>query len=303
RITEEYFSATILIPTVPGVKAAAVYSVFTRNEVFPIIRELLVGLLSFLLITALLIIFYPQLAKKNASSAFAGSDENETANRSDFAQQAEAPLGTAEAAEPSSPEPAASPAAPPAAPTVVPHAARSDSVESAENGGLYSPNSELGWEDYLEERLSAELKRAASFDQDLVLLLGSVRGLKKSDPLYISLSQTAREFFNFQDLCFEYGKSGIGVIVPNIDVDQGIERIESFKKRVDDLVTESGSSSKFIAGISARNGRLISGDRIIREARSALKRADKGPDQIIGFRVDPVKYRNYIASKATSNPD
>ena len=36
--------------------------------------------------------------------------------------------------------------------------------------GLYSPESGLGWEEYLAERLNAELSRAASFEQDLVLL-------------------------------------------------------------------------------------------------------------------------------------
>ena len=65
-------------------------------------------------------------------------------------------------------------------------------------GGMYSPDSELGWERYLAERLSAELKRAASFDQDLVLLLACVDGIKRNDSSYQELSRLAQEFFNFQ---------------------------------------------------------------------------------------------------------
>ncbi|HOX92916.1 MAG TPA: hypothetical protein PLC54_08320, partial [Spirochaetales bacterium] len=40
--------------------------------------------------------------------------------------------------------------------------------------GLFDPETGLGWESYLRERLSAELKRSASFEQDLCLLLAAL---------------------------------------------------------------------------------------------------------------------------------
>ena len=44
-----------------------------------------------------------------------------------------------------------------------------------------------------------------------------------------SLAELVREHFTFRDLCFEHGPGRIGVIVPNIDLQQGIEKFEEFR--------------------------------------------------------------------------
>jgi GGDEF domain-containing protein len=160
--------------------------------------------------------------------------------------------------------------------------------------GLYSPTSDLGWEDYLEERLNTELRRAASFDQDLVLILLTLSGVYRNTEKYRSFADRVREFFTFRDLCFEFGQSGIGVIVPNIDLDQGIERYEDFRN----AKSNENMASHLHAGISSRNGRLIDGKRLIREASGAVDRARSEKTGIVAFRVDPEKYRSYIASQA-----
>ena len=278
-VTEESLSTTAVIPSGDDIRLDAVFGILGRSEVFPVVRELLIGLLSFLFITAILIILYPVLASKaeramklQMARMASGSDDAGAAAPADDLEVTDEPVESTEQAE----------------------------SREADSGGLYSPSTELGWENYLEERLSAELKRAASFDQDLVLLLGCVDGLNRSDPLYSDLSRMAREFFNFQDLCFEYGQGGIGIIIPNVDLDQGIERVEGFKNRVDRLLEEKSERKQLTLGLSARNGRLISGKRIIREARSALRRAANESAGITAFRVDPEKYRNYISSKKAS---
>jgi len=295
-ITEESLTAASIVSSGEDIRLDAVFGILGRSEVFPIVRELLIGLLSFLLITAILIILYPFLAAKAAKPAEAGASEPlwdapvpQPAEDDDFITEDE----SGEKASIQEPEPA--PEAQPVRPAII------DQVTTdPESRGLYSPSTELGWERYLEERLSAELKRAASFDQDLVLLLGCVEGLKRSDSFYAELSQMAREFFNFQDLCFEYSTDGIGIIIPNVDLDQGIERVEGFQTRVDRRLDEIGGGKNLTLGLSARNGRLIGGKRIIREAKSALRRAKQESSGITAFRVDPEKYRNYISSQKSS---
>ena len=294
-VTEESLSTTSIVPSAEDIRLDAIFGILGRTEVFPIVRELLIGLLSFLLITAILIILYPFLAAK-AKESFrpqtASGPGKAVSGAPDFSAEEEVPPMRDEAAA------AVEPVEP--AETVEAPASDTRKIAQAGTGGLYSPSTELGWEQYLEERLSAELKRAASFDQDLVLLLGCVGGLKRSDPFYTDLSRMAREFFNFQDLCFEYGAGGIGIIIPNVDLDQGIERVEGFKDRVDRRLDENGGGKKLAVGLSARNGRLIGGKRIIREAKSALRRSEQESAGITAFRVDPEKYRNYISSMKSS---
>jgi GGDEF domain-containing protein len=278
------------MPKGKDIRLDAVYRVLARSEVFPIVRELLIGLLSFLLIIAILIIIQPYIAAKTEKrSPAVGSTEKGTdtqgvetpiAANNDIVEDTEREAGQAVM-------------------TAEENAGEAE-LEKADAGGLYSPETELVREQYLEERLSAELKRAASFDQDLVLLLACVDGLTRSDGFYQRLSQIAQEFFTFQDLCFEYSDGGVGIIIPNLDIDDGIERAESFKSRVDLRLQKDGVPGQLSAGLSSRNGRLISGKRIIREARSALRRAAGDSSGIVAFRVDPEKYREYIASQKSS---
>jgi len=294
-VTEEIVSTTAIMPEGKDLRLDTVYTVLAREEMFPIVRELLIGLLSFLLIIAVLIIIQPILASKVKKAVIAGEVLSPDSRKNEEELSATPPDASN---IPEAEKPEHDLDMPVHTETKNRHDERSVSVPAA--AGLYSPKTELGWEEYLEERLSAELKRAASFDQDLVLLLGCVTGLKRSDPFYQQLSQMAQEFFNFQDLCFEYHDGGIGIIIPNVDIDDGIERVESFKNRIDRHLIEDGIDKTLSVGLSARNGRLISGKRIIREAKSALRRAEKESSGIIAFRVDPEKYRDYIASRKST---
>lgn len=168
--------------------------------------------------------------------------------------------------------------------------------------GLYSPESGLGWEEYLPERLGAELSRAASFEQDLVLLELSHEGIPRDSGSYRILTRTLLEFFSFRDLAFEQGPSGLAVILPNIDSDHALRMSEEFLKKVTALLREEGGSPDYrriFLGLSSRSGRLVDAERVITEARAALARArEEGDSRIVAFKADPNKYRRYISARS-----
>ena len=123
----------------------------------------------------------------------------------------------------------------------------------------------------------------------------------KEGKVFAEVSTLALEYFSFRDLCFEYGNSGFGIIIPNIDLDQGIDRVETFMVKANSVLAGSKRALKLTAGLSARNGRLINGDRILREAEAALSKARDEVSGIVAFRVDPQKYRRYISTKAAND--
>jgi len=159
---------------------------------------------------------------------------------------------------------------------------------------IYTPDSLLCYEEYFSERLDNELRRSASFDQDLVLAL--IRcDTSQGREQYIRLAEEVREFFTFHDLLFEYNDHIIAVILPNSDIDEGISRLSDFQR----VLFKAGEHVRedISIGLSSRNGRLISYDRIAEEALAALKKAQKDhTTHLIGFRPDPGKYRNFIAN-------
>jgi GGDEF domain-containing protein len=160
-------------------------------------------------------------------------------------------------------------------------------------GGLFSPETGLGWNDHLAQRLGSELERAAASDQDLSLLLISSSELDRHN-LKV-LGKYILEVFPFRDLAFEYDSRAAAVILPDKDLDQSLQEARGFQSR---LRSDSWSRPVNISiGMSARNGRLISPNRLLTEVSQALQQAESaGGGQIIAFRADPDKYRSAIAT-------
>lgn len=158
--------------------------------------------------------------------------------------------------------------------------------------GLFSPETGLGWPDYFEKRLSFEIDRCASFDQDLSLALMRCRA---------SLSAEARREIagrilsglSFQDLSFEYADDGFAVILPNLDLDDALEKLEQFHSRL----AEQERFASLRIGVAARDGRLLSGAQLIAEADQALARAAAGHAQpVVPMRVEVSRPRGDFGS-------
>jgi len=160
--------------------------------------------------------------------------------------------------------------------------------------GLYSPKSGLVWEQFLTEKLSAELKRAASFDQDACLVFISIFSPSGFIP-YRNISELIIEYFTYRDLAFEAGEDTFCVIIPDKDIDEGLGDVEKFQKSI--LARFPDSAYRLYAGLTSRNSRLLSEKRMIQEAKAALSKAVSEPESTtMSFRTDLSKYRDYIAS-------
>ena len=93
---------------------------------------------------------------------------------------------------------------------------------TAENlpSGMYSERSGLVWAHFLHEKLDAELKRAASFDQDSCLAFISITSPSGYIP-YRNIAELIINHFKYKDLAFESGDNNFCVIIPEKDIDEG----------------------------------------------------------------------------------
>jgi hypothetical protein len=168
--------------------------------------------------------------------------------------------------------------------------------------GLFNPRGNIGWDSYTDERLSAELHRCSSFEQDLVFLAIELKSpVEITDDLYSKFTDEAVNFFTMRDLIFGKGESGISIIMPNTDLDQGISKSEQFRSRLISKFQELPAGQGGVPGVelniglSSRSGRLIEADRLILEAYSALEKAIEDPvSHIVAFKSDPEKYREFV---------
>lgn len=312
RFFEKPLTSSLSFPDNDDILVTSVYNIVTTDQLFQVLRDSAIAITVLLLITLLFIILQrrPSTAETIRSAA---ETPAETVSSTE-PQPAEGPISATtdldSRIEPVEDIGRDEKPSETATFTVesTPHAMDGEETEtvfdsksatndgSIDENGLFSPHSGVGWENYLENRLGFELRRAASFDQDIVIALMTSEELRKEKAEYRIIAGTLIDFFTFQDLIFEYDDNGFSVIIPNCEIDEGIKKMEQFLKKL--KTEEIDQSPTFSIGLSSRNGRLLSGQRLLNEAKKALEKAICEPGiTIIGFRSDPVKYRKYIASK------
>jgi len=165
--------------------------------------------------------------------------------------------------------------------------------------GLYSSRSNIGWEEYTQDRLDSELHRCASTEKDLTLILMEFSAIT-NDLMYMQAAEEAVNFFTSRDLLFETGDQGMTVILPGVGLDIAIGKAEKFYQRIMEKYPSSfGTASSLNIGLSSRSGRLLNADRLMLEANEALRKAiSDSKTSIVAFKSDPEKYRAFIASQS-----
>ncbi|MCG8478189.1 MAG: hypothetical protein MI724_03765 [Spirochaetales bacterium] len=184
----------------------------------------------------------------------------------------------------------------PAAPDIADGAAQDSSPDDAEESvaGLV-PRTDL------KRRLTLELERAGFYEQDLSVALfeffdenGTV-----DDAAFAQSADAVLSFFAFEDLCFDAGDKRIAAIFPNTTLRENLAQIERFQHFYwEQRRTWNRSEADFVCGVSARNGRLVDGERIIGECSAALRRAKGTPGRIMGFQPDPQRYREFLSGQS-----
>lgn len=265
-LTQSRFSASV--GGVTGTFfAEAVFRVLSAEDLFPLVRDSLVVLAAFIIVTIIVLI----ARKDEAVGAPEAADAGAHAGDASEVESQPAP------AQPSGSKSRAS-------------------ASSAATPPLFSPDSGLGFSEHLERRLSLELQRAAENEQDLSLLVVRFPGASRGTAGYRDAADLIASHFGFADLAFEHDSDSFSVVLINSDLNDAVRRAESFQTAARPRGIISGAP---LFGISARNGRLVSGQRLIREAQHALAKTDASKGStIIGFRPDPQKYRAHVSRRA-----
>jgi hypothetical protein len=139
--------------------------------------------------------------------------------------------------------------------------------------------------------LQQELDKAEKTGGDLTVL--SVEGTNEDFPPEALIKQAAG-FFKTGSRFFEKNdRTGVYIIVPNAGLDEIFAAAKDFYRRTDSEATVYGA--ELLIGMSARSTRNVDGANLLNEAESALSKARSDRTlPIVGFRVDPKKYKDFI---------
>lgn len=196
----------------------------------------------------------------------------------------------------SSDEPVISVTTPAVSEATTVNSASSDS--SQDDDSLFNTKTGFCNQSYLVTRLESELSRASSSELDLSLILIRIPDINFEEPYGVSICNKILDLFHYKDIIFEYKNDGIAIICNGSDIDKAMETAEIIHTEICSILNASGINTKPVIGIASRTLRFISGERLIVEAEQALLHAKDDPESpIIAFRVNPEKYRKFMASQ------
>ncbi len=168
--------------------------------------------------------------------------------------------------------------------------------EAQSEKGLFSPDTGFGWESYLMTRMENELKRATASELDLALFVIKLKGLSRTDPAMKTICEYLTVEFQFKDLLFEYKDDSICALKISMNIDDAISLGEKLVEEIKKIWGDD--SARVYVGISTRSIRIVSGERLLKEADEAVIHAMEDDDcPVVGFRADAVKYRKFIETK------
>lgn len=164
--------------------------------------------------------------------------------------------------------------------------------------GLFSPLTSFGWESYLKDRLENEVNRAIASESDISVFVIDIPEIKRDSKEIKSICDYLSFQFQFRDLIFEYKDTGFVIILNNSTLENSLEIAD---KLVADIKEMFDSTVKCFIGITAKSIRIVSGDRLLKEADEALKHAHESEDSfdcpIVAFQVNSDKYLEFIENK------
>lgn len=162
--------------------------------------------------------------------------------------------------------------------------------------GLYSPITGISWQEYLPEYLESELRRAASSEQDIALVIMKLKDFTLESLIGKKIAALLIDFIKFRDMIFEFDENGFAAILQDTNLDEAMKKAEEIYKGTKSILNEYDISEPISIGITTRTSRLISSGRMIEEAQAAVNRAaNNNEDPIVAFRVNPEKYREFIS--------
>ena len=157
--------------------------------------------------------------------------------------------------------------------------------------GLFNPVTGFGWESYLQTRLENEISRAISSEIDLAIFLIQLPQIQRKSQEMKNISEYLTLQFQFKDLLFEYKEDSVVAIKISMNLDEAL----NFADKIYSEITKITDNKDCFIGISTRNIRMVSVERLINEAQAALEHAKEDSNSpIIAFRVDAGKYREYM---------
>lgn len=141
-----------------------------------------------------------------------------------------------------------------------------------------------------------ELNNSISNEKEFAFFIMKVHGIAQTSEEYRKMIEILEDRMRAQGLIFEGKDNCIIILKHDTNLDENLTIAENTINELENTFEEN--KPIFYMGISNRNQRIVTPQRLMFEAEAALNHAEETEEKVIAFRANAEQYNNYINQQA-----
>ena len=162
------------------------------------------------------------------------------------------------------------------------------SAESLENEKVSEVQSQVSFNSTLTE----SLRDSISNEKEFAIFVMKILGIERTTEEYRKLIELLSDRLKVQNMVFEGKNDTLIILKQDTNLDENLTLAENTINEIENTFPET--KPVIYTGISNRNCRIVTGERLLFEAEAALEHAEEAEEKVIAFRANTEQYNDFM---------
>ena len=162
------------------------------------------------------------------------------------------------------------------------------SAESSDDDEVTEVQSQVSFNSTLTE----SLRDSISNEKEFAIFVMKILGIERTTEEYRKLIELLSDRLKVQNMVFEGKNDTLIILKQDTNLDENLTLAENTINEIENTFPES--KPVIYTGISNRNCRIVTGERLLFEAEAALEHAEEAEEKVIAFRANTEQYNDFM---------
>ena len=162
------------------------------------------------------------------------------------------------------------------------------SAESSDDDEVTEVQSQVSFNSTLTE----SLRDSISNEKEFAIFVMKILGIERTTEEYRKLIELLSDRLKVQNMVFEGKNDTLIILKQDTNRDENLTLAENTINEIENTFPES--KPVIYTGISNRNCRIVTGERLLFEAEAALEHAEEAEEKVIAFRANTEQYNDFM---------
>ena len=171
-------------------------------------------------------------------------------------------------------------------------AAAEEESQSSEEGSENAEVSEVQSQVSFNSTLTESLRDSIANEKEFAIFVMKILGIERTTEEYRKLIELLSDRLKVQNMVFEGKNDTLIILKQDTNLDENLTLAENTINEIENTFPET--KPVIYTGISNRNCRIVTGERLLFEAEAALEHAEEAEEKVIAFRANTEQYNDFM---------